>query len=427
MPSSMARPTSASSAHSDTGASGYTDVATVRSNSAQMANSSHAPQMSSSDSSAHMPECAVTSLNYEIKPIETKNTFMGYTNVSQGLFAAKDLPPGTCIATEYPIMEIPPPSKSANQMVWKFEAMSPEKQQEYMTLIPHMTPQTRPIAHLIERVVEAIMPILNKSKAGRTAQENAVLQLLCPNLGYLIKGWRIASRYFPYRVALGVETLLDHDKNKDATEILPTSLLALSSRLQHSCVPNSTMTTNDDEGTVSIYVVKPIKKGAAITSSSLGANTWFHVRADRAQQLAMIQGPGWSCICEACDETKPGWAKQEQLRSELAAAAKTVTSFLERHSRGETATGEELEAERQVLNLIAGLRKAGCEDQELIRWRSVLVTFILPNIPGKGLAALAHAKTNYVVGVRCWGLNHPQLKTLDAAIEHCKGVMAKGW
>ncbi|OAG40213.1 hypothetical protein AYO21_05496 [Fonsecaea monophora] len=95
---------------------------------------------------------------------------------------------------------------------------------------------------------------------------------------------------------------------------------ALSSRINHSCVPNVQFSFDEARNEMRFYAIRDIPRGKEVCSNYDKAV--FEVAAKRQRKQQMYYG--FVCRCEACDPKTEFWAKSDERRRDMYDAIRAV-------------------------------------------------------------------------------------------------------
>ncbi|KIW75051.1 hypothetical protein Z517_11822 [Fonsecaea pedrosoi CBS 271.37] len=95
---------------------------------------------------------------------------------------------------------------------------------------------------------------------------------------------------------------------------------ALSSRINHSCVPNVQFSFDEARNEMRFYAIRDIPRGKEVCSNYDKAV--FEVAAKRQRKQQMYYG--FVCRCEACDAKTEFWAKSDERRRDMCDAIRAV-------------------------------------------------------------------------------------------------------
>ena len=194
-----------------------------------------------------------------------------------GVFALRDIPAGTCILTELPLLHFNTRKPSAKCILKRFRALCASKQ----AIFTDLSVYTRTIPERYEIVNAAKKP---------TEFETFILSIFHNN-------------HLPI------------SKPGTGVAVYPTA-----ARLNHSCTPNATVsTTTESPPSLVLYANRAINANEELTISYLPAIELFNSLPARHRLLT--DRHNLDCLCPACDEKSPNIRKTEPIRDKMALMA----------------------------------------------------------------------------------------------------------
>jgi hypothetical protein len=147
-------------------------------------------------------------------------------------------------------------------------------------------------------------------------------------------------------------------KEQLITKTIVTGMLYLMlSRVNHSCCPNAQINLNEQTTWSDLVSVKDIKAGEEIFSADVDPAQPHYAR----QTLMRTVNKGdWSCNCEACDNKHDHYDRHEENRRKIASYRQEI-----RDSIGELRSGEEIsipELQDKVQTICRMLKEEGLEN-----------------------------------------------------------------
>lgn len=236
-----------------------------------------------------------------------------------GLFARVDIPKGTRILAESPLIVIP---ISTSQQFTKFVAIAksiPDKIAELDQL--HCNPA-----------------LLDEQKPG-----NIILQVRGEGFDPAADP-DMVKRYGVYRT-----NCVDMPSKKEGQEE-SAGLCPLYARINHSCLPNVYFSWNERCQREVVHAGRDVAAGEEILANYLGSDATFMTRAQRDMRLRRYWG--FACDCPACAEDT------DELREELAWLEAHLVE-IDTSREGPDAAEEGLETAQELMGLIQGAGLGG--------------------------------------------------------------------
>ncbi|KAF2112796.1 hypothetical protein BDV96DRAFT_157463 [Lophiotrema nucula] len=277
------------------------------------------------------------------------------------------------------------------------------------------------MAHIME-MIKYMVDLYEKGNAGRTADEEKELDVMEPLLETYCKKWRLAARFSHNCYSL--TNLPPSERHQIPADEPLSGLFPTVASLQHSCMPNCHVTYNHAIGKMTVHAVREIQPGEPLTVSNIGSDVYYLASAiDRAQRLDDVSSP--PCNCPACDERNPKFAALNRYRAQVYGRAQWLSAkFSEMDIDSNTALRNSRSLETSVTpnrddlsralvscrEMLDFLKKAGCHDVELIRWRQPLVA--MSRELGESIRAIGFAKANVQLAKICWGEDNEEYLTL---------------
>lgn len=195
--------------------------------------------------------------------------------MGNGLFAARDIPPGTRMIAETPILTIPSSAEHDAERAfchaWYILPEEKRKKFDELLYIPSLITQT------LRDTIRAWY-----KENGITASDGVVL-----------KGKRLqdASKAMAKRFAIFITNRVQMGSNS----AYGTGVFASYSRINHSCVPNSHNGYNPTIGRFTIHSTHEIRAGEQVFISYING-----ICRTRSQRQKALDKWGFTCTCQAC-------------------------------------------------------------------------------------------------------------------------------
>ena len=103
---------------------------------------------------------------------------------------------------------------------------------------------------------------------------------------------------------------------------------AISSRINHSCIPNVLFSYHEATNEMRFYALKDIPRGKEVCSNY--DKSVFEIAAKRKRKQQMFYG--FVCKCEACEPKSEFWAKSDERRKAMSEAVRAVQGCEKRFS-----------------------------------------------------------------------------------------------
>ncbi|KAL8854303.1 MAG: hypothetical protein Q9221_000789 [Calogaya cf. arnoldii] len=214
---------------------------------------------------------------YEVRPTASKGL---------GVFATSDIPRGTRIMCEPPLLYIDNANKPFTHIL--FDRLSPADQTEFLSLHAYFLKGVKPEIEKILRSFKEADPI---SFAAPMEEQLNILAVVKSN---------------GCRTNTGVA--IPHDQG----------------RINHSCLPNVYHAWNNVINRATVHAVQDIVAGDELLT------TYIRAHEPRAQRLSYLwQRWGFQCDCQACDPSSTFGQASETRRQRLSA----ISKFLVSHNR----------------------------------------------------------------------------------------------
>ncbi|KAI9692350.1 MAG: hypothetical protein M1822_006581 [Bathelium mastoideum] len=201
-----------------------------------------------------------------------------------GIFAIRDIPKGTRILSESPLLELPPPGMGqpdwARVVMDRFEALSVEKQNTFMSLHCQMQ------RFLLQRII--VEAILSGDIAPEDIRITGISDVQDIANDRLKRKTRVAGTFQTNSFGLCGEN--DHSAH--------VALFEYASRINHSCMPNAWHSWNHETGKHNIQTIRDVAAGEEITTEYTDS---LDIRANRQKILKLY---GFECRCEACSNSE---------------------------------------------------------------------------------------------------------------------------
>ncbi|CAK3875243.1 TPR domain [Lecanosticta acicola] len=300
-----------------------------------------------------------------------------------GLFATRDLPRGTRIIAEPPMIHQPPGDKM--DAVWmQLEALTPEQLNRYTEL---SSGNGTVGIHQRQMIKTRLANERRSSGAALEAMTNDMVKL--------------HEIYFNNCVSMG------------CNERFGAGLFPLYSRINHSCLPNVQNSYNATLGKLTVHAIRDIKAGAELCTSYI-----FNLRTKEQRHEQLKNTWSFDCQCEVCDNTPTAFAseKRRQLMFDIdqaLAAYEANIPFARALIPNAPRNGKE--ARELVERLVAVLREEGLVGMDLAQAYRECSKYSLQE--GLIPKALAYAQKECEVEKVCIGSETDHLeKNMEGAV-----------
>ncbi|KAF1942863.1 hypothetical protein EJ02DRAFT_344649 [Clathrospora elynae] len=312
-----------------------------------------------------------------------------------GLFATQDIPLGTRIICEPPLITLPAPGDQIDGLLLAFAALS-EVDKERFWALPTCPASASEQLMAIKRQIDPLFPrmaTLANKKTPQTPREVADVAKYGPRLEHAITTLRVAARWYAGRYSL--TNLLEEERILLPKDTPIAGIFIEAGRLRHSCVPNCYAHYNSTANRMTVHATTNIAANEELNISHL-ASGYYEPAAERAQELS--QKFGIRCNCTACSPSSNEYKKQEDARIRARDHALRLEHFLATLDDAEECdnsgavvslkpptvskprTLAALEAaEQTALDVLQALRDMHCGSGiEFTRWFNALIDVINP-------------------------------------------------
>lgn len=202
-----------------------------------------------------------------------------------GLFASRRIPAGNCVISEEPLISLPLKEEGdPNVVEAAFHTLSKAKRKRYLQLFDAQKSRMSQVVSIYYSNCYSKDGFTNSSSTSSTAE------------------------------------------SKDAQGDGGSCIGIVSSRINHSCLPNLsfnylTPSPTHPKGLMQFYAIKNISRGKELLSSYDKSVSELR---DRRQQKHMLYY-GFTCICDACIPKSSFWERSDDRRRDISNCLKTVS------------------------------------------------------------------------------------------------------
>jgi len=222
----------------------------------------------------HQSRCTVK-LTYEAQ--DTMFAIRTSPGKGLGIFALRQIPRGTCIFSEQPLVALPAGAKGHEDVHKEFEKLSALQLQHFGSLACNMGVIHPGVEHVV------------RSRLAHEGKRGAELD-------------EATGEELKLRAIFQTNSVMMGSSGEYGIGVFPTY-----SRLNHSCIPNVHCSFNPKLGQETIFAVRSIEKGEEILTS------YIHLLRTRGQRAAELKQWGINCDCKACKDLQGSERRRKRM------------------------------------------------------------------------------------------------------------------